>query len=229
MPPVSEQKFASFLLYSPRGKSEAATQSRKIVRDLKENKIVDSVSVDGRRLKLPMAEAIATRMAARRDTRPETPGLAEMLLVFEDSPVLVPVPRSSLMKRNTLWPSQCLTTALVNAGFGGASEAFLERVTPVRKSATADAVDRPSASVHYASMRCESTGTGRPVFVIVDDIVTRGAQILAAAGVLRAAWPNATIRAFAVVRTSSGSSEISIVAPCSGTITWNDDRPKRRP
>lgn len=229
MPPVFEQSFASFLVYSPQGKTDSARRSRQVVSALKENKIFDVMSATGEIVRLPIAEAVAQRIAEQVAVFPATDGLAEMLTVFAGDATLVPVPRSSLMKPGTLWPAQCLTKALVGVGFATRDEALLERVLPVRKAALAAAKDRPPSSEHYKSMRCAATGLEPRVFVLVDDVVTRGAQLLAAAGVLRDGWPNATVRAFAAVRTMSGAEEVTIVSPCVGSITWNNDNPRRVP
>ena len=55
--------------------------------------------------------------------------------------------------------------------------------------------------------------------ILVDDVITRGATTLGAVNKLKDAFPNATIRVFAVMRTISNSDEFSeIIQPRVGTI-----------
>jgi len=55
--------------------------------------------------------------------------------------------------------------------------------------------------------------------LLVDDFVTKGATLLAAASLLKEAFPGAEVQGFALVRTMGLVSDVeSIVAPCLGTI-----------
>ena len=63
--------------------------------------------------------------------------------------------------------------------------------------------------------------------VILDDIVTRGSTLIAAAARLAEVYPKATIRAFALARTKKMTEGIE--EPCIGTITAPRGRPRRDP
>ena len=66
--------------------------------------------------------------------------------------------------------------------------------------------------------------------VLIDDIITRGTQMLAAAEVIRSAWPGTTIRAFAAMRTISNTADFNkILAPVVGTVTRVGDFGRREP
>ena len=54
---------------------------------------------------------------------------------FRDDSVLVPLPSSSLMQRDTLWVPERISTALVKVGLGKESTPLLVRETPVPKAA----------------------------------------------------------------------------------------------
>jgi predicted amidophosphoribosyltransferase len=70
----------------------------------------------------------------------------------------------------------------------------------------------------------DSMRVNRPVerpdrITIVDDVVTKGATLLAGASLLREAFPDTEVRVFALVRTRGLVSEIDrIVDPVVGTI-----------
>jgi hypothetical protein len=76
-------------------------------------------------------------------------------------------------------------------------------------------------------------GLGFTRITIVDDVVTRGAMLLAAAQLVAAAYPDAEVRAFALVRTCNLGPEIDrSIDPVIGTITlsrWGDARPRSGP
>jgi adenine/guanine phosphoribosyltransferase-like PRPP-binding protein len=58
--------------------------------------------------------------------------------------------------------------------------------------------------------------------VLVDDVVTKGATLLAAASLIHAAFPDTRVEAFALVRTLGLQPEVQrIVDPVVGTITLN--------
>ena len=82
---------------------------------------------------------------------------------------------------------------------------------------------RPKFKDHLESLSCVGDLPFDQDLLLVDDVVTRGATLLAAAARMRAALPSARIRAFAVMRTISTPSEFSsLFAPAIGTIRLDD-------
>lgn len=110
---------------------------------------------------------------------------------------------------------------------------MLERHAAVPKSAlVTKGTERPTPEQHAASMRCTSAQATPPtVITIVDDVVTRGSTLLGCAWVLAGRFPEATIRALAVVRTMSGIETIeSILDPVDqGRIHLRSRLPRRDP
>ena len=69
-----------------------------------------------------------------------------------------------------------------------------------------------------------------PLLLLVDDIVSKGRTLLAAADTLRRAFPASDIRAFALARTMSLVDRIDhLVTPCEGRIRWDGSDAVREP
>jgi phosphoribosylpyrophosphate synthetase len=111
--------------------------------------------------------------------------------------------------------------------------AMRSRHTAVLKSAYVAADLRPNVQTHYNSMRADVVSPAPEKLLLVDDIVTQGCTLLAAARRLAEAYPGTEIRAFASVRTMSGVGvEITVPynrEPCLGTITARGARAWRQP
>jgi len=157
--------------------------------------------------------------------------------LFGKTTVLVPVPGSSISPEApprhepphvrvapTPWIAERLGCVLQGIGLGGSVWTGLRRVLPVRKSATALNADRPTVRQHYDSFAI-TTELPHPRLaerlVLVDDVITKGRTIFAAALRLHEAFPNADIRAFALVRTMGFVADITrTLDPCQGVISW---------
>jgi len=177
------------------------------MRRLKENRIVSASAGQ-----MTMAEYVAYRI---REVMP--PFLAQFL--GEDA-TLVPVPRSSLQKAHAIWPAMEIAAALRSRGFGGQVSTCLSRARAVPKAATAPAQGRPRAAAHLESLQVSSAVDLPPVVVLVDDVITRGAQVMGAAWALWKVRPDLEIRAFAVIRTTSDEGAFTdVIDPVIGTIT----------
>jgi hypothetical protein len=150
--------------------------------------------------------------------------------VFDDSPlagfvcpdhVLVPVPGSARTAAGTMTVAEHLATAMVEAGLGGGIWNGLRRIWPVRKSATAAPGSRPSVGAHYHSFAVEAATAPPRQVVLIDDVVTKGRTLLAAAARLQDAFPATEIRGFALLRTMGLVPEVhQLLDPCVGEIRW---------
>jgi hypothetical protein len=116
----------------------------------------------------------------------------------------------------------------------------------VRKSAFATAGERPSVHEHYASFAVERApsdpapigsgaipgeyGAAGLRLTLVDDVVTRGRTLLAAAVRLREAFPTADVRAFALLRTLHRDDVLyQVLDPCEGEVRWVSGDARRSP
>jgi predicted amidophosphoribosyltransferase len=149
---------------------------------------------------------------------------------FKTNPILVPIPKSSLMKPGTLWVPLRLANALVQNGLGIAVEECLRRDVPLRKAATSLPKNRPKPAEHYNSLGIQRMLSEPKEILLVDDVVTRGATIVGAANKLYDVFPGVHIRAFAVIRTISSPRILSAVYdPCKGEITLRGEDSFREP
>jgi hypothetical protein len=154
--------------------------------------------------------------------------------VLGNDVLVVPCPRSSPLVKGALWPSKEICDELVKHGLAMKSAAFLERVTAVAKSSTSAIGERPKPADHIRSMaivnqrELELRKITR--ITIVDDVITRGATLIAAASILQHHFPEAAIQIFAVVRTKSYDPEVgSILDPVLGEVSFNGIDADRKP
>ncbi len=196
---LSEVRFGAFLVYSPRGSSEVSKRSR-VWRDA---------------IKLDQPPGIARAVEELAATFASSP-LGEIL---GPDVVLVPAPKSSPLVEGALWPARRIADELVKRGLGKEVEPCVRRAVRVPKSAYAGVGERPTAKTHLESLAVE-TALARPTRIaVVDDVVTKGATLIAVASVVKDLFPDADVRVFAMLRTMGLQPEVEqIVDPCVGTI-----------
>ncbi len=214
----SQVEFASLLSYAPRGDSPTADQSRNLRTALKQGFLVGDPPT-------PVSTWVADYI---RQRQPSLPALSS---VFGSSPVLVPVPKSALHRPGSLWVPDQLSSALVAAGLGARVARLLRRTTAIAKAATSVPSERPTALTHYQTLSVQSELAPPHAIVLVDDIVTTGAALLGSANRVMEAYPGASVRGFAALRTVSSPLDFEgIVRPVSGWIRLlSSGRCLRRP
>jgi len=213
----SKLPFTSYLQYSPRGASEASRFSRTITYGIKRDShlaIPDAAGIiHGVRITAEVVRRVADRLS-------EFQCLAEC---FSGPPVLVPIPRSApLIQTDALWPTKRICEEMVQHGLGSDVAPILQRTKAIQRSTMAGIGQRPSPIDHYDSFTKES------VFVLVDDVITRGATLIAAYTRLQEAFSDAEIRCFSLVRTESYGEIDTLRAPISGTINYDGENSLHR-
>jgi len=225
---LSEVPFGAFLAYSPHGPANDPLHgtSQRFVWALKE---------DGRFHGEPAIDLAVLRLDA---TRPEA-----LQRWFGPDVVVVPAPRSSPFpprdlevplrgtERDFLWVPRRICDEMVRVGLAAEMQTLLIRERRVARSSAAGAAARPLPQDHLESLSCRPLLHIKAKIVVVDDVVTRGATLLACASLLADRFPEAEVLAFALVRAISSPQEFTgMLAPVAGSITL---RPKgdtlRRP
>lgn len=194
--------FASCYVYAPHGKGVVCMGSRLLCQRVK---ACDPLWLP--RYAGSVAELV---LRGRQYTR-----------LFAPKLVMVPVPRSAPSGLQS-WPAWQLATALQSLGLGGTVWAGLQRRLPVQRSATALVGRRPTVHEHYESFAVTGELPTAPErIVLVDDVITRGRTLFAAAARMREALPSSDIRAFAMVRTLGFVRRLhQVIAPCEGVVWW---------
>jgi len=213
--------FAACYVYSPLGAGRLSERSR-LLRSLLKSRDLRFLSI--------YAERVHTEVCARHC----------LAGFFAPAPVLIPVPSSSPRGARCRGGSrrsgpqrsvpESLAAALRAHGLGSKVWPGLRRVSAVPKSATCPSCKRPTVAVHYESFEVDS-GTAAPAeILLVDDVVTKGRTLLAAATRLQEAFPNARIRAFALLRTMGMIAGVEqLLDPCVGQIRWRAGDAHRSP
>ncbi|MGO9804975.1 MAG: hypothetical protein ACLPQ6_08625 [Steroidobacteraceae bacterium] len=150
--------------------------------------------------------------------------------VFARDALLVPVPGSAAAG-TAQWAAWQLAMAFRQLGLAQGVWVGLERQFPVKKSATALSGERPTFWQHCASLAV--TPVPKPVphrLVLVDDVITKGRTLFAAANRLGRELPQADITAFALIRTLGFVNRIDrLFAPCEGFVYWTGGDARREP
>ncbi len=191
---LSSLAFGSYLTYSPHGTAPAELASAEVCRQIKRDGLL------GRGL--PAIPYVVRRV---RLTLGLAPALAELLAA---GPVLVPMPGCEPLparRPGAVWVPRRICQELLLMRLGSRMEPLLQRRQPVAKSALARRGRRPGVREQYESLAVAARAAERAAAVthilLVDDVVTRGATLLAGACRLAEAFPQADVRAFALVRT----------------------------
>jgi len=202
--------FTSFYLYSPRATGWVAEASRCICHRVKQSNA----------LWLPRYAGHVYRTSLRNQ---------QLASLFARGAVLVPVPGSAASNAAT-WPALQLAVALKEVGFALPVWPMLRRQVAVRKSSTAPIAARPSVREHYASFCVTASPVGVDRIVLVDDVVTKGRTLLAAAQRLHERLPHADVRAFALIRTLGFAPHMDhLIEPSHGSIRWSAGDARREP
>jgi len=133
---------------------------------------------------------------------------------FFDGAVLIPVPTSKKRppEEPYHWPGRRLCRAMLAAGLGAGMDPCVVRCVTIKSSKKCAPDERPTVKDHLASMALE----GHPCLdaprrvILVDDLVTRGSTMLAAAEVARGRYPSSLIAGFALAATLMPDAEFSV-------------------
>jgi predicted amidophosphoribosyltransferase len=153
----------------------------------------------------------------------------QLAALFAGDAVLVPVPGSAT-SGDTPWAASQLATALRQLGLAHRLWVGLRRRIAVRKSSTAPSGERPTVAEHYDSFSVAPAVMSFSKIVLIDDVVTKGRTLLAAAARLHTELPHADIRAFALIRTQGFVPQLgSVFESCHGVIRWAGGDARREP
>ena len=144
----------------------------------------------------------------------------EFTSFFQPGTILVPTPKSSLMREGTLWVPERISTAMAESGLGKVAP-ILKRIIAVPKAAWSPPEERPLPLQHYESMAVQKLLSDSTDILLVDDIITRGSTLLGAASRLAEIFPESRVRAFAAMRAISTPSDFTKeYQPVMGLITY---------
>jgi hypothetical protein len=209
-PNLSSVTFASYYVYSPHAQGWLAEASRQLRDRVKSRD--------------PLWLACYAGFVYRCSL-----GNRHLAAVFARDAVLVPVPGSA-RSGEAPWAALRLAVALSEVGFGLSIWTGLRRRCAVTKSATAPSASRPTVYEHYDSFEVMRAVSPIRRVVLIDDVITKGRTLLAAAARLQSAFPLADIRGFALIRTQGLVNHIEHLAePCCGVIRWAGGDARREP
>lgn len=142
---------------------------------------------------------------------------------FDPDAVLVPIPRSNVMREGDLWVAKEICKSLERNRLGKTYKLLL-RGKSLRASSRSSPEERPTPFEHYQSLDLVTKLTAVQRVVLVDDFITRGHTALGSAWRILDGYPDAEIVVFALVRTVSNPAEFrSLIDPREGTIEYRPD------
>ncbi len=194
-------------MYSPNGRSGTSERSRALCLRVKHGR-------------LDCLRHCATRVRDQVQVEQRLAG------IFLPRGLLVPVPQASMP--GGPWVARKLAWALLSAGLGEAVWSGLSRRVGVEKSASCWMWNRPTVERHFESLAVDRLDPSPARMLIVDDVVTKGRTLVAAALRLQEAFPNTHITAYALIRTLGFVPDVTcLIDACEGEISW-DGRDARR-
>jgi hypothetical protein len=190
---LSNHEVRTFLIYPPSPQTDIEQRARHCILTVKQDG-------KGFRPGEPMIEFVVRRLREEIED-----SVLEDL--FTEDTVLVPAPGSAPLRRtggSQLWPTRRVCDAMVAAGFGREVAPLLKRIEMVPKSAfVRPGEQRPGPAQHARTIEVATDLTvAAERFVIVDDVLTRGATMLGCASRLAQVYPDVEILGFALARTS---------------------------
>ena len=195
-------EYCSYLDFSPRGSSKDSRQSQNIRDHVKAGRV-------------NVVNDIVSHLTANNPKGFEA--------FFGDDVLLIPAPRSAPLVTGGVWPSLVITNVLESVGWGKETSPCLIRTKAVSKSSTAGKGKRPKASDHYDSMEVSRDLINPERILIVDDVITLGATLVAGVARVKEAYPDAEVKAFALLRTKSFEPDIeNLVAPSISNVVYHN-------
>jgi hypothetical protein len=203
--------FAACYVYSPKGESEVSQRSRQLCARVKSGST-----------KWLRSYATAVHQLVLHGRR--------FLEFFDEHTLLVPIPEYRPSGHTTFWAARRLALALQETGLAEEVWTGLRRVSSVERSSSAWMWERPTVQQHYQSFAVIPSSKPAKKVVLVDDVVTKGRTLAAAAMRVQDAFPDAEVRAFALVRTMGFVLDVPrLCDPCQGEIRWNGEDAYRTP
>jgi hypothetical protein len=171
--------------------------------------------------------------------REQSSGAVGLADYFPAAAILVPVPGRASARAEGPWVAHRLACEIQHIGLAAHVWPVLRRAKFLTSSAQAWRWQRPTVAENCESLAfrdiplprlAQETAAADTQLVLVDDVVTKGRTLLAAAMRLRERLPRAAIRGFALFRTMGLVGELaSLVEPCRGFICWNGFDADRSP
>jgi predicted amidophosphoribosyltransferase len=204
-------QFAACYAYSPKGDSEVSERSRQLCARVK----------NGSTKWLRSYVASIHQQVTRK---------RQFCSFLTGHTLLVPIPNNPSSAQTSVWVARRLALTLQEAGLAEDVWTGLRRVSSVDRSSSAWMWERPTVQQHYRSFAVIPSPRPPTDIVLVDDVITKGRTLVAAAIRLHEAFPKADIRAFALVRTMGLILDVErLFDPCEGVIRWNGNDAYRDP
>jgi len=218
---LKKLEFCSVFSYCPKDNSEEGSFAKKVMSWIKNDTVVavkKPVVKDGEVVTDKKDMSMSCYVAEQLKILIDEGYFSDF---FPEDMILVPMPRSSPIKKGQLWPAYQIAKAMKNEELGIVVP-LIQRLVPIQKSSYAPPNKRPKPADHFNSMGVSQIVDFDCNYVLlVDDIVTRGHTFMGAAWRIKVAYPEAEIKAFAAMQTISDKNKFKrYFYPSKGTINY---------
>jgi hypothetical protein len=140
---------------------------------------------------------------------------------FNDDTIVIPMPRSSPLTNEALWPAKIICNEFYRHNLcKDVLEILIRNKRVPQSSLQSRAPDRPDIQTHYNSFLVKPSFIPYRNIVIIDDVLTLGRTSTAAYMRIKENYPDHSVKVFSVMRTRSKTDDNILIDAQTGVMNF---------